>query len=380
MSSGNKSKNIHLLFVSNSCWSIHNFRTNVLLFLQSQGYTIHVAATRDAFTSALTDKGFIFHEVFFDNRQINPAQDVRFYYSLKAIYRKIKPALIFHYVIKPNIYGSLAASRLGIPSIAVITGLGYSFSRKSKILSLVKRLYAFALRKVSEVWFLNAEDAFVFEQAGIGTKTKTRILNSEGIDTERFDADRYALPQNKRFTFLMSTRLLHSKGVGIYAKAAAILKERGLDFDARIIGFFESHHPDSVSKAELKQWQDKGLIQYDGFAENVLPHLVAADCFILPSSYPEGVPVSLLEGASLQIPLITTNNIGCREVIIDGETGFICKMNNPQDLADKMEMMMRLTPNERNEMGRKGREHVIKKFDIKIIQQEYLSAVQQYTR
>jgi len=379
MDSGNKSKNIHLLFVSNSCWSVHNFRTNVLLFLQSEGYIIHVAATRDAFTPALEEKGFIFHEVFFDNRQINPAQDIRFYYALKAVYRSIRPALVFHYVIKPNIYGSVAASRLGIPSIAVITGLGYSFSRKSKILLLVKKLYAFALKKVSEVWFLNAEDAFVFEQAGIATKTKTRILNSEGIDTEKFDPAKYPASHNGRFRFLMSTRLLHSKGVGIYAKASAILKEKGYDFEAHLIGFFESHHPDSVSKAELKHWQDKGFIQYDGFAKDVLPHLLAADCFILPSSYPEGVPLSLLEGASLQIPLITTNNIGCREVIEDGESGFICKMNNPHDLADKMEKMMQLSEAQRKEMGWKGRQHVIRKFDIKMIQQEYLSAVQRYT-
>lgn len=378
MASDRHSDKTNLAFVSNSCWSVFNFRAEVLLYLQQKGFHIHVVATRDAFTDELIKMGFTFHEVNFDNRQMNPVQDLKLYYALKRIYKQIQPALIFHYVIKPNIYGSVAASRLNIPSIAVITGLGYSFSKKNLLLFIVQKLYKYALKKVNEVWFLNAEDAYVFEKAGIGKKNRTRILHSEGIDTEKFSRKHYQVKEDHPFTFLMSTRLLHSKGVGVYAKASAILKAKGYVFVSKIIGFFESHHPDSVSQAELKHWIEKKYVQYDGFAKDVLPHLLEADCFILPSTYPEGVPRSLLEGSSLEIPLITTNNIGCREVIKDEITGFVCKMNNPEDLADKMERMMKLSSEERKKMGAEGRKHVQQHFDMQIICSHYLQSIEKY--
>ncbi len=118
-----------------------------------------IIAPKDDFAEELTKAGCAYQDIHFNNRSENPLQDYALYKSLKRIYRAEQPDFIFHYVIKPNIYGSMAAARCGIQSVAVITGLGYTFDRHNWLNRIVSFLYRKALKKASEVWFLNQEDA-----------------------------------------------------------------------------------------------------------------------------------------------------------------------------------------------------------------------------
>jgi len=194
-------------------------------------------------------------------------------------------------VIKPNIYGSLAAAKVGIRSVAVITGLGYTFDRNNWLNRIVSILYRKALKKATEVLFLNREDADLFIQRKLVSKEKIKVLPGEGINTSYFfpQANK-PVARSKAFQFLMSTRLLRSKGVAVYVEAARILKTRHRDIRFELIGFFEKNHPDSISESEIRQWQKKGIIQYGGFARDVRPFLRQADCFVFPSFYHEGIP------------------------------------------------------------------------------------------
>ena len=104
---------------------------------------------------------------------------------------------------------------------------------------------------------------------------------------------------------MMSTRLLKSKGIALYADAARILRKKNYDVSFELIGFFEKHHPDSISQDDLNRWENEGLIHYGGFAKDVRPFLKKADCFIFPSFYNEGIPRCLMEAASMELPIIT---------------------------------------------------------------------------
>ena len=169
----------------------------------------------------------------------------------------------------------------------------------------------------------------------------------------------------------MSTRLLKSKGVRIYVDAARILKKKNRDIRFELIGFFEEHHPDSITAQDIRYWQRKGYINYNGFAKDVRPFLRQADCLVFPSFYPEGIPRCLMEAASMEIPIITSLNRGCKEVVEENVNGFLCAMNDADDLARKMENMIALSPARRSAMGKKGRELVIGKFDVQKILLEY---------
>ncbi len=355
-----------ICFVSNSAWSIYNFRLDVARDLLRAGHELLVMAAHDEYAQLLEDEGCIFVPLHFNNRTENPVADFRLYGELKRLYAQHRPAIIFHYVIKPNIYGSLAAAALDIPSVAVITGLGYGFTKLNLRYLLIRMLYTVALKKTAEVWFLNNEDANFFIGHNMVGVEKTRVLHGEGINTGYFSppVKDPAMTERRKFRFLMSTRLLKSKGVAIYAAAARMLKKKNFPVEFLLIGFYEQHHPDSIRKEEIDRWQQEGLISYLGFARDVREHLADADCFVFPSYYKEGVPRCLMEAASMHLPVITADNRGCREVVADSVTGYLCDMQNPYDLADKMEKMISLSGGERKQMGVNGRLLVKQRFSI----------------
>ncbi|MBS1917122.1 MAG: glycosyltransferase family 4 protein [Bacteroidetes bacterium] len=369
-----------IAFVSNSAWSLYNFRMDVIRCLLRARYRILVIAPNDEYSKLLINEGCYYVPLDFNNRSENPLQDYKLFRQLKKIYKEHKPDFIFHYVIKPNIYGSLAAASLSIKSIAVITGLGYSFAKNNWLYRIVRLLYKRALKKTEFVWFLNNEDAKMFINEKIVPIEKMKVLPGEGVNTEYFSLNACnAGRKDAGFTFLMSTRLLKSKGISIYADAARILKRKGYNANFQLIGFFEKHHPDSVTENELKKWESEGLIKYSGFAKDVRPFLVQADCFVFPSSYNEGVPKCLMEAASMELPVITSFNRGCKEVVLNNSNGFICNINDPFDLADKMERMINLSIEERSKMGKNGRALVMKKFNVTKIIEEYISTLKIYT-
>ncbi|RYE29882.1 MAG: glycosyltransferase family 1 protein, partial [Sphingobacteriales bacterium] len=130
-----------IAFVSNSAWSVYNFRLDVIRSLMEAGHKILVIAPDDDYSSELVEAGCRFIPITFNNKTANPLADYRFYRELKQIYASTGPDFIFHFVAKPNIYGSLAAAAIGIPSVAVVTGLGYPFAKKNWLFFVMKSLY-----------------------------------------------------------------------------------------------------------------------------------------------------------------------------------------------------------------------------------------------
>lgn len=350
---------------------------DVIRHLLGLGHEVLVLAPDDEFSGKLTKAGCRFIPITFNNKGENPVQDLGFYFRLRKLYKELRPDLIFHYVAKPNIYGSIAAAAVDIPSVAVVTGLGYAFDRRNLLNRIIRILYKTAFRKAAEVWFLNNEDARVFLDGKLVNIEKVKVLPGEGVDTAFF-APGVVKPdeQSPVFTFLMSSRLLKSKGVGIYADAARLLKKKNYDVRFRLIGFFEKAHPDSISQEELQRWEKEGLITYSGFSQDVRAQLAAADCFVFPSYYNEGVPRSLMEAASMELPIITSNNRGCKELVLHNTTGYLCHPQDPFDLADKMERMLLLSNTDRDRMGQQGRALVMRKFSIEKVVEEYVGTME----
>lgn len=85
-----------------------------------------------------------------------------------------------------------------------------------------------------------------------------------------------------------------------------------------------------------------------------------------------------MEAASMGKPLVTTDNVGCRNVVIEGVTGYLCQVKNVDSLVDAMRNLIQLSPEARNEMGTKGREFMLRRFDEKIIISDYYKAIEKY--
>jgi glycosyltransferase involved in cell wall biosynthesis len=141
------------------------------------------------------------------------------------------------------------------------------------------------------------------------------------------------------------------------------------------MGFLDVRNPSAISQAQVKQWVAEGVVSYLGVTDDMPSAYAEADCIVLPS-YREGVPRTLLEAASMGLPVITTDAVGCRDAVEDGITGFLCRQRDAQDLADKMHQMLRLPAGERLAMGYAGRQKMLREFDERIVISNYLEAIQ----
>jgi glycosyltransferase involved in cell wall biosynthesis len=169
--------------------------------------------------------------------------------------------------------------------------------------------------------------------------------------------------------------MLRDKGVGEYVEAARLLRKRWPQVEFCLLGFLDVKNPAAISRTEMDAWVAEGVVNYLGESDDVRSQLAASTCVVLPS-YREGTPRSLLEAAAIGRPIITTDAVGCREVVEDGVNGYLCKVRNAADLAEKMENMLLLSPEMRSEMGRRGREKVEREFDEQIVIKKYLEAIE----
>jgi glycosyltransferase involved in cell wall biosynthesis len=128
----------------------------------------------------------------------------------------------------------------------------------------------------------------------------------------------------------------------------------------------------------MNAWVQEGVVTYLGVSDDVRTAIADADCIVLPS-YREGTPRTLLEAAAMARPIITTNAVGCREVVEDGVNGYLCQVRDAQDLAAKMSQMLSLSPEQRTQMGQRGRAKMEAEFDEQIVINKYLAALAKIT-
>jgi N,N'-diacetylbacillosaminyl-diphospho-undecaprenol alpha-1,3-N-acetylgalactosaminyltransferase len=112
--------------------------------------------------------------------------------------------------------------------------------------------------------------------------------------------------------------------------------------------------PDSVPKDYLLANRRDRLIVIDTFRYDIIRFVALADIMVLPSYYREGVPRTLLEGLAMGKPVITTDHPGCREVVDDGQNGYLIPTHNSAALADKLRLLMD-SPENRRKFGQHSR-------------------------
>jgi glycosyltransferase involved in cell wall biosynthesis len=203
-------------------------------------------------------------------------------------------------------------------------------------------------------------------------------VSGSGINCEQFAPQPSTRANDGKFVFLFISRLLKDKGTLEYVEAASLLKRKFPYAEFHIVGPLWTGNKRSltVTADELNQWIKNGWIIYHDKQKDVRPFIADADCVVMPS-YREGMSNILLEGASMAKPLIATDVTGCRDIVEHGVNGFLCKVKSGADLADKMIQMMKLSAEEREMMGKKGREKMIRGFDKKIVIQNYLEAIEE---
>lgn len=363
------------ILFANTDWYLYNFRLAYAQFLREKGWEVCFLSPDGEHAEKLKEAGFR-HTVFnFSRKGIDPREEIGTIRRLKALYEAEKPDLVHHFTIKCDIYGSLAAKGTGVRAIVnSITGLGYMFLSDEPhvrvIREVVKTLYKQAL-KGTQVLFENPDDRDLFLKMGLISEGNSNVVLGTGIDTERFKP--VPEPEGVPLTVLPS-RMIWDKGVQEFVDAATAIRRSGTSARFALVGSSDEGNPTCIPPEQLTQWQNEGNVECWGWRDDV-PAVIAGSHIVCLPSYREGLPKILIEAASCGRPIVTTDVPGCREVVRDGENGFLVPAKNAEALKDAL---LRLIEDNdlRASMGKDSREKAVRLFSNEIVNEGIFAVYQ----
>lgn len=370
----NKSKNKRIAITANTSWYLFNFRENTIKKLINEGYDVVAIAPEDSYSQKIKDLGCEYISIKIDQGGINPFKDTMTLLAIFGVLIGNRFDAILNFTPKNNIYFSLVARLFSTPVINNIAGLGNVFVNGGIVRTICRHLYRVSQGSAAKIFFQNEEDRRMFLREIIPNYTRSMRLPGSGVDLRRFS--RTEAPDDGVVRFILVARMLYSKGIKQYVDCARILKKRyGEHCQFGLLGFLDVKNPSAVTAQVMTAWVEEGIIKYLGVSDNVEHEIASADCVVLPSFYREGVPKSLLEAGAMGKPIITTDNVGCRETVSHEINGFICQPQNTDSLLQVLDRMIGMSHQERCEMGKQSRVKMEREFDESIVINSYIDAL-----
>ncbi len=373
-----------IVIIGNIASMITNFRKELVLDLISKDYTVYCFAYgySEKEISEVKSWGAIPCEHSINPNGMNPIKDMLAVGELVKELKAIQPQIVLNTFIKPVIFGTIAAKLAKVPKIiGMIEGLGNAFTpykqgntKKAKLVKLVQvLLYKISLPLLDKLIVLNPDDKKdLVDTYNIRIK-ETIVLGGIGVDLDKF---KYSVPKlSESASFIFIARLLMAKGIFEYLEAAEIVKNKYPKAKFVVLGSVDETNPFALSKNQLDEYIQRGIIEYPGYVDNVNEEIAKTFVFVLPSYYREGVPRSTQEAMAIGRPIITTDMPGCRETVVDGKNGFLVPPYDPEKLAEKMIYFIE-NPTEVQKMGMESRKIAEEKFDIQKVNQKLIEVLE----
>jgi glycosyltransferase involved in cell wall biosynthesis len=276
--------------------------------------------------------------------------------------------VVHNFAIKSVLYGAIAARSVGVAAVVgSITGLGYAFMPGGRRRAALTQGVTMAMRVAlagshSRIIVQNPDDAAFFVERGVVTKERLSIVYGSGVDAQEFAPSPEPVGPP---VVVLGARMLWDKGLGELVEAVRRLKLRGLSFRCLLLGDPDSHNPTSLTVAQLQEWVQQGLIEWQPRTDEVARHLREATLACLPS-YREGLPLFLAEAAAAGRACVTTDVPGCRSVVEHGVTGLIVPARDATGLTEALAQLLGDT-SLRQRMGENGRRLALERFSKEVV-------------
>ena len=361
-----KRQKVKILFLVTEDWYFWSHRLPLARAARDEGFEVIVATHVQDYGERIIQEGFRLIPIKLRRLNRNPFREMLSIMELIKIYRTEKPDLVHHVAIKAALYGTLAARVVRKSAVVnAFAGMGYVFSSsrsRAKFLRLLIRT-AFRLTlnvRNGRVIIQNPDDRELLVKANILKREKSCLIRGSGVDPERF----LMIPEPPgRPLIILASRMLWDKGIGEFVEAARILSRARTKARFALVGRVDSDNPASIPITQLEEWHAGGSVEWWGYREDMPAIFSQAHIVCLPSFYGEGVPKVLIEAASCGRAIVTTDTPGCREIVRDGENGFLVPPHDAKALAQAIRRLID-NPSLREKMGGRGREIAIREFSL----------------
>ena len=368
-------------FLSHLDLNLFLFRTPIMKILQKKGHKVYAICPKGDKNQALKDYGFDVINFEIERKSLNPFSEKKAINSIYNAIKNLKIDILHTFTAKPNIYGTMAGRRAGIPIIFnLVEGLGSFYTKDTYKYKLVRFMMEHLYKKAFDISngciFVNNDDPNYMIKKNIIKQENVKIIKSVGVDSQKFCIDNYSEEKLKklkkenfldeRIVILMVARAIWDKGIKEYYDAAKIIKRDYENVEFLLVGPTDNGNLSCASEEFLTS----GYVKWLGHRDDIVDLTAISDIYVLPS-YREGLPATLMEAASMSKPIVTTDTVGCRDVVIDGENGFLVPIKNTEQLIKKITTLI-LNKSLRSQMGLLGRKKVEKEFDVHKVVDQYM--------
>ncbi|MBN1760976.1 MAG: glycosyltransferase family 4 protein [Chitinispirillaceae bacterium] len=365
----------------NTSWYIYNFRRNLISELIKNNYEVIAIAPYDEYSNRLEQLGCKYFKLEINSKSKNPIYDLMLLFRIRLLLEKNSPDLLLNFTIKPNVYGSLAARSLGIKCINNVAGMGTLFTEGFISRTILKFLFKISQLKAHTVFFQNIDDYNELTINNIVNKDICKLIPGSGVNLLDFPFSPIHSKHKDKLVFILIARMIRSKGVVELVEAGLQLAKKGYtNFRINLLGELGINNPNAITKSEMDDLCLNLFVSYLGKTDDVKYFIHNSDVVVLPSYYREGTPKSLLEALSTGRPIITTDMPGCRDTVLHGVNGFLCKPKSVQDLTEKMEAMLLMSAEDRKKMGKSSRKIAEEKYDERIVIDHYFEQIEKALR
>ncbi|WP_197040086.1 glycosyltransferase family 4 protein [Mycobacterium sp. URHB0044] len=306
-------------------------------------------------------------------RRITPLRDMATIARLWRWLREVRPDIVNAHTPKGGLLGMVAAWLARVPvrvyhmhglPLMTATGLKRRLLRWAEMVSCLLAHQVFcvsaSLREAAVAEGLCRPDKMmVLHHGSINGVSADRVFNPAGVGaTVRADArGRYGIPLDAEVVGFVG-RVVRDKGLVELVEAWQTLRVERPELHMLVVGPFEPQDPLPPDAERLLRTDPR--VHLTGINWDTPPLFAAMDVFVLPT-YREGLPVSPLEAAAMELPVVATEVPGCVDAVQDGVTGTLVP---PRDAAALTEAIRRylIDPELRRRHGRSGRERVLKEF------------------
>lgn len=369
-----------IAFLSHLDLNLYLFRLPLMQALVERGHEVVAVCPRGDVFDRFAERGVTAVHYDVDRSSLNPLREYPVIFHLATLLGRIRPDILHTFTAKPNIYGSLAGRMAQVPVIYnLVEGLGSFYVEDSLrnrcVRVCMEVLYAISCRLSDSTVFVNRDDADHFRSHRLVPQDKIRIIRSVGVDTHVFSPEVHDASVARRDlgldpatrVVLMVARAIWHKGLAEYIDAARMLRAQYPDAVFLLAGDVDQGNPSSATREYLL---NQPHVRWLGPRTDIAELTALCDVYVLPS-YREGVPRTLLEAASMAKPIVTTNTVGCREVVEDGVNGILVPVRDSETLARGIATLL---DDEalRERMGKAGREKAVREFDVRHVVDQYL--------
>ena len=379
--------------VSNADSSLYRNRAPIMMKLLEAGVRVYAVAPPGRFASSIEGMGVEFVPWEINRSSLNPFLELRSLLDLMRIYRRLKPDLVQHYTVKPNVYGAVAASLTGVPVVfGGVVGLGSAFApggiKRAVLRTGVRAFYVLGTALSDRMTFQIEHDAqLLCGNSPRGRRKAIIIPGGSSVDLHTFSQESVSQTEREKIRnelglrpddliVTMASRLLYNKGVPEYVEAARSIRARRRDAYFVLAGERDTGSRDTVTAEDLDAWANEGSIRHIGYRDDMPQLLASSDVVVLPTYYPEGIPRVLIEAAAMSRPIVATTIPGVTEVVEDGVNGSLVPPRDAGALAAAIVALLE-DPALRSTYGAEGRRKAEHQYDDHKVAARYVEEYRQ---